>query len=600
MTTTTEVPAHVHDWMGRELFQHVPSNIIVIDRDFKIVNANSSFVEVFGEANGKYCYEVYKKRSTPCQDCMTAKTFEDGEVRISDAHGIDKNGNPAHYVVHIAPVKDEKGEITHVIEMSYDVTESHFLQRQYNLLFERVPCYVAVIDRDLRVVRANEMLRRTFGDREGEQCFRLLKQCDEKCDDCPALKTFADGGSYTSRQVGINKKGELTFYVVSTAPLSSSGKDFEHVIEMAVDVTDAEKLSERLLREGHFRRKLTQSAMDALIAGEATGTINLFNPAAEKMFGVTALDCIGKKQVSDFLPEEFLSTVRETKRSLHLPETTVTRSDGEILSVRLSGTVLKEGEQIIGTAAFLQDLTEFKQLEKEKLESERLAAVGSTVAQLAHGIKNILTGLQGGMYVIKSGIKKGSTERTNRGWEMLERNVERITVLVKGFLSFSKGKTPEVQPTDPNHVAKEVFDLFKDAARKKGVRLQYEPAERIEPANMDPEDMQTCLENLVSNAIDACQSSNKDEPTVTITVEDKEDTILFEVSDNGVGMDCDVKNKVFTTFFSTKGMGGTGLGLMVTRKIIQEHGGRIRVDSIREEGSTFRIELPRDSLPTPS
>ncbi len=239
-----------------------------------------------------------------------------------------------------------------------------------------MPCYVAVIDRDLRVVRANEMLRRTFGDREGEQCFRLLKQCDEKCDDCPALKTFADGGSYTSRQVGINKKGELTFYVVSTAPLSSSGKDFEHVIEMAVDVTEAEKLSERLLREGHFRRKLTQSAMDALIAGEATGTINLFNPAAEKMFGVKALDCIGKKQISDFLPEEFLSTVRETKRSLHLPETTVTSSDGETLPVRLSGTVLKEGEQIIGTAAFLQDLTEFKQLEKEKLESERLAAVG--------------------------------------------------------------------------------------------------------------------------------------------------------------------------------------------------------------------------------
>ena len=104
----------------------------------------------------------------------------------------------------------------------------------------------------------------------------------------------------------------------------------------------------------------------------------------------------------------------------------------------------------------------------------------------------------------------------------------------------------------------------------------------------------------MSNAIDACQASNKDEPTVTITVEDKDDTILFEVSDNGVGMDCEIKNKVFTTFFSTKGTGGTGLGLMVTRKIIQEHGGRIRVDSVREEGSTFRIELPRDSLPSPS
>jgi signal transduction histidine kinase len=112
--------------------------------------------------------------------------------------------------------------------------------------------------------------------------------------------------------------------------------------------------------------------------------------------------------------------------------------------------------------------------------------------------------------------------------------------------------------------------------------------------------MRTCLENLVSNAIDACQSSKKAEPTVTIAVDEKDDTIFFEVSDTGVGMDCEVKSKVFTTFFSTKGMGGTGLGLMVTRKIIQEHGGRISVDSVREEGSTFRIELPRDSLPSPS
>ena len=436
MTSTTEVPTHVQHWIGGELFQYVPSNIIVIDREYRVVTANSNFVEVFGEAKGKYCYEVYKKRNTPCEHCITANTFEDGEVRISDSKGIDKDGKPAHYVVHSAPLHDENGEITHVVEMSYDVTESRYLQRQYNLLFERVPCYVAVIDRDLRVVRANEMLRKTFGDRPGEQCFRLLKQCDEECADCPAIKTFADGKAYSSRQVGINKEGELTCYVVSTAPLSSSGREFEHVIEMAVDVTEAEELSRRLMREGHFRRKLTQSMNDALVAGEANGTINIFNPAAEEMFEVDALDVIGKKQISDFLPKEFFPFVQEGKKTVHLPETDVISAGGEVLPVRLSGTVLKEGDQVMGMAAFLQDLTEYKQLEKEKLDNERLAAVGSTVAQLAHGIKNILTGLQGGMYVIKSGIKKGSTERTNRGWEMLERNVERITVLVKGFLSF--------------------------------------------------------------------------------------------------------------------------------------------------------------------
>ncbi len=536
MPTNVNIPSHVRDWIGDGLFQHVPSHVIVVDRDFKVVAANSSFVRAFGEAKGKYCYEAYKKRQSPCEGCMTAKTFEDGEVRITDTDGIDKDGNHAHYVVHIAPVRNDDNEITHVIEMSYDVTESHSLQRQYNLLFERVPCYVAVIDRNLRVVRANELFRNTFGDRVGEQCFRALKQSDEKCADCPALKTFADGGSYTSRQVGISKDGNLTTYVVSTAPLSRAGDECEYVIEMAVDVTESEELSARLLREGHIRKKLTQSAIDAIVVGESDGIIQIFNPAAADMFKVDANDVIGKRSLSDFLPADFLSATAEGKAALQIHDTTVVDSDSQELPVRLSGTVLREGDRVIGVAAFLQDLREYKKLEKEKLDNERLAAVGSTVAQLAHGIKNILTALQGGMYVMQSGIKKGSTERTNKGWEMLERNIDRITVLVKGFLSFSKGRTPKAVLTDPRSIAHDVVEFHKAAARERGVELLCDCSSDIDLASMDEEDIHTCLENLVSNAIDACQTSSRSNSTVTVNVFEQEGTLVYEVSDNGIGM----------------------------------------------------------------
>ncbi|MFW9770211.1 MAG: sensor histidine kinase, partial [Candidatus Thorarchaeota archaeon] len=234
--------------------------------------------------------------------------------------------------------------------------------------------------------------------------------------------------------------------------------------------------------------------------------------------------------------------------------------------------------------------------EKEKLQAEHLAAVGETVAGMAHSIKNILTGLTGGMYAIKSGIKSGREDRTAKGWEMLDRNVERITTLVKGFLSYSKKHVPKLEEIDPQDLARDVFSLYYAGALKAGVTLLFEGEEGIPPATMEPSGIHTCLANLVSNAIDACKTSKKEGCGVSLRVKQGDGTIVFEVEDTGCGMEPEVKEKVFNTLFTTKGLGGTGLGLLVTKKIVREHGGRIEMESELGEGSVFRLELPQDGL----
>jgi PAS domain S-box-containing protein len=591
-----ELPAEVRTWIGRQLFEHVPNNIAVIDRDFKVVVANSNFKSVFGDPVGKRCYEVYKKRNSPCEHCMAARTFEDGKIRVNDEDGIDKEGRLAHYVVHIAPVYDEVGEIPYVIEMSYDLTETKSLQREYNVLFERVPCYVAVINRELRVVRANALLRETFGDCVGEHCYEVYKHRTTKCPDCPALKTFASGGSYHAEHVGIDKQGEPTHYVVSTCPLSRSDQESSHVIEMMVDVTDVHKLSTELVRQNSFRNILIENTLDSLVAVDDAGMVNIFNPAAEALFKVASEEVINTTQGERFLPGEFLAAIENGRSSVSLAETSVVDMEGEEIPVRFSGSVLEDGERRIGAAAFFEDLRGIKRLEAEKLESERLAAVGQTVAQLAHGIKNILTGLRGGMYAIKSGMKSGSEERTTKGWEMLDRNVERITTLVKGFLSYSKKHVAVMEPVDPRELAREIYSLYHAAAKKDGVTLVFEAEQEIAETNMEPSGIHTCLANLVSNAIDACKTSKNGTCKVSLRVRERDGTIVFEVEDTGCGMDAEIREKVFTSFFTTKGLGGTGLGLLVTKKIVREHGGRIEVESEPDEGSCFRIEIPRNNL----
>ena len=411
-----KLPEEVGAWLGKQLFEHVPSNIVVINRDYEVVVANESFKGVFGEVGGKHCYEVFKKQNKTCESCLAAQTFEDGEARVSNEYGLDRDGNQAYYVVHTVPIRNGSSKINYVIEMSYDVTDINSLQRQYNVLFERVPCYVAVLDENLKIVRANEKLRDTFGESRGKHCFSAYKQRHDRCEDCPAMKTFADGGSYTRKQVGINKAGQLTHYIVSTAPLSKSGDTVNHVIEMAIDVTATHKLTQDLLKENYFRHQLTENAIDALVGMDAAGTVNVFNPAAEKMFKVSGAEVIGQKKAWEFLPGEFRGLFERGGRNLVLPEITVQNADGEYVQVRFSGTVFGEDSGIIGGAAFLQDLRAFKKLEKEKLTNERLAVVGQTVAQLSHGMKNILTGMQGGLYGIRMGIKKNDT-----GWSAMLR-----------------------------------------------------------------------------------------------------------------------------------------------------------------------------------
>jgi signal transduction histidine kinase len=247
------------------------------------------------------------------------------------------------------------------------------------------------------------------------------------------------------------------------------------------------------------------------------------------------------------------------------------------------------------------DISQVKRLEMEKREAERLAAVGETVAGIAHGIKNVLMGLEGGMYAVNSGIEIGDDDRIARGWTTLEENVDRISQFVKEFLDFAKGRETSVALVDPNVPAEEVVELFRERAAQSGVRLEVDLEPHLEPAPLDSDGIHTCLANLVSNAIDACLvSETRREFVVTLLSRLEDDTLVYEVSDNGRGMDYEISKKVFSKFFTTKGSDrGTGLGLLTTKRIIHQHGGRISFTSKEGEGSVFRIELPIGSLPTP-
>ena len=246
---------------------------------------------------------------------------------------------------------------------------------------------------------------------------------------------------------------------------------------------------------------------------------------------------------------------------------------------------------------------ELKNLQKELLRSERLAATGQTVAGMAHAIKNILGGLKGGRFMVNKGLEINEMKYLQDGWAMVERNIEKISQLTMDLLSFCKERDPEWEIVQPNDLIREVFELYRDQAAERGVRLKLDLDEKMEPLALDPREMYQVLANLVGNALDACTLGDYVPPepeTIICSRSLPEKKILLEVRDNGMGMSEEVRKKLFTIFFSTKGSRGTGLGLLLSHKIVQEHGGEIRVQSSPQQGAVFQVILPKRLLTEPA
>jgi len=368
--------------------------------------------------------------------------------------------------------------------------------------------------------------------------------------------------------------------------------DLENMVKIA---------TEEIRRKSEFQTKLITSSNDGIVATDEKWEIVIFNPGAEKIFGYSRSEVIRKMDINTLYPVEIVEAFKDEVENKRInggfpwKEIKVLAKDGKSIPTRFSGTVLNEKGIMMGSVAFFQDLREIKRLEKELVDSERLAAVGQTVAGLAHYIKNILIGLKGGSYVVEIALDKNDTAKLKNGWQAIKRNIGRISDLVLDLLTYSKEREPEYENCFPNQIVNDVFELVDERVRKHNIEIIKNFDLSINEVSMDPRAIHRSMLNLVSNAIDACifdEDVKKKWQIRVKTAREKDNILRFEVQDNGSGMSQETRDNLFTSFFSTKGGKGTGLGLLITRKLVEEHKGTIDVASRLGEGTTFTIRLP--------
>ncbi len=462
------------------------------------------------------------------------------------------------------------------------------MELDFQTIFEDLPCILSVQDREFRIIAANRRFQSHFGDPRGRYCYQVYKQRSERCEICPVARTFRDGERHESEEEVVTLSGETLDVLVRSKPIRDESGKIVAAMEMSTDITHIKNL-QKLLRTSQKRYHTLFDEVPCYISIQDQ-ELNIIeaNRAFLEDFG----RALGEKCFTAYKHRNAPCEPCPVQQTLadgrsHTREEVVTSRHGHGKNVLVTTAPIREAGEITAVMEMSADITAVRELEN------RLTQLGLLIGSVSHSLKGLLNGLGGGMYLVNSGFRKNDDARVRKGWATVQRNADRIKAMVSDILYYAKDRVPNWEPLDAAEVVEDVVTMMEDRSGELAVAVSVDVDPGAGGFEGDPQAVRALLANLVENSLDACRM---DEccfgHQVTVRVRGDDDTVTFEVSDDGIGMDRETREKAFTLFFSSKGT-GTGLGLFISDKIARAHGGEIGLESEAGVGTRFIVRLPR-------
>ena len=274
---------------------------------------------------------------------------------------------------------------------------------------------------------------------------------------------------------------------------------------------------------------------------------------------------------------------------VHQAEEVMTSPKGEQVNVLVYTAPVRNADgQIKNVIEMSTNITQIRQLQSQ------LTSLGLIISSISHGIKGLLTSLDGGVYLVNTGLAKNDRTRFEQGWKMVERNITRIRTMVLDLLYYAKDRVPELEKTSAPAVAEEVCEVMRGKAAEMGIDFSAKSIAMPGNSTRIPKRFDPCSSTSWKTPwMPAGWIRRKATHEVRIGLKGYPEYIEFEVADNGIGMDQEIRERAFSLFFSSKRGNGTGLGLFISNKIAQAHGGEIKIDSELNKGTRMIVKLPR-------
>jgi PAS domain S-box-containing protein len=352
----------------------------------------------------------------------------------------------------------------------------------------------------------------------------------------------------------------------------------------------------RLAQEKGFLETVFNSIQEGIIVTDSNGRITYLNDAACQLFGIEAADSLGKRLDERVRGLDWISLSRETAVSRDMEIFYPSNRFINFYSVSLVIEHKSDDEKIdiagepVGHAIILRDITENRRSEQQTIESERLNALTLLAAGVAHEIGNPLNSLNIHLQLIeRAALKPDGAKRSDlqEAVEVARTEVNRLDSIISQFLRAIRPTRPQLRPENVNSIVEEAVRFFAPEIKDRDIVVEQELRSDLPLIEIDRDQMKQAFYNVIKNSFEAMKTRG----ILRIRTDKDDSHVIIRFTDTGGGMSAENLSRVFEPYFTTKSS-GTGLGLLIVRRIVREHGGELAIESSEDKGLTLTIRLP--------
>ncbi|MBN2563756.1 MAG: PAS domain S-box protein [Phycisphaerae bacterium] len=603
----------------RHTFEAIPGLLTVHDRALRVVLSNwheHEYVTWEDRSGAPYCYVCYMHRDRPCEPCYVLEVFASGKPKHAEmTNSVDGRTRE----INAYPVFDESGDVVLVAQHVRDITDRKRAEEALreseefgSTLLNDSPNPIIVINSDGSIRYVNAALEKLTGFSSEElDGVKIpypwwVKGTERRV--ANDFKIALRQGAQKLEERFQRRNGELFWVEITGTPVRSGG-EFKYYLANWVDITERKRAEEALRRSEARLRQVAENAREWVWEVDADGLYTYASPVVETILGYEPEELVGKKHFYDlFHPDDREELRKETAvafadgLSFSAFINRNVGKDGRIVWLSTSGTpVLDEHGNLTGYRGADTDVTWRKLAEEEaqKRQAEmahvsRLNTMGELASGLAHELNQPLCAIsscvQACLRMLKSGA--GNSEEVTDAMEDVVEQAERAGEIIRRLRNFVRKQEPKRAQLNINEVVEETVAFVEGEARRHDTAIRLELAERMPSVLADSIQIQQVVVNLARNGIEAISETEAGQGEIVISTSSTDgEMVTVAVRDTGRGLPPEELEQVFESFYTTKPQ-GLGLGLPLSRSIIEAHGGRLWVAPNPDQGVTFQFTLP--------